>query len=193
MRISVPDEHALEPIGYVAQTYKPSLVQAAYQYSTATYVETGLTLREFEAARSRTAQINGCLLCQTWRTDRDTSAFLEAVGSGGRESVATRGGPAPDEAFYDAIADWDNATIFSERERIAIEYAEGLGLDPHAIAQNEEFWRRAKSVFSDEELGDLSYCLACWIGLGRITHALGIDGVCQIPSQTKDVGEQRAA
>lgn len=186
MRIHVPEKHALQPVSYVAQTYVPRLLEAAYGYSKATSEHTRLSLREFEAARSRTAQINGCLMCQSWRTDRDTTAFLRSLGGTG-ESVATRGGPAPDEAFYDAVLEWRTSPLFSDRERIAIEYAEGLGHDPHGIAESEDFWERAKAVYRDEELVDLSYCLACWIGLGRVTHALGIDGVCQIPSHVKKV------
>ncbi len=185
MRIQVPGEHALQPTAYVAQTYARDLVASAFAYSKATYEHSVLTLREFEAARARTAQINGCLLCQTWRSDRDTVAYLESLGGAG-ESIATRGGAAPEEAFYDAISDWREAPLFSERERIAIEYADGLGLDPHGIAENEDFWARAKAAFSDEELVDLSYCIACWMGLGRVAHALGIDGVCQIPSRAKE-------
>lgn len=185
MRIDVPDSFAMEPGAYVAKTHARQLVAAAFSYSKATYEHTLLSLREFEAARARTAQINGCLLCQTWRSDRDTTAYLESLGGSG-SSVATRGGPAPEEEFYEGIATWRDSLVFSERERIAIEYAEGLGLDPHGVAENDEFWTRARKVYSDEEIVDLSYCIACWMGLGRVAHALGIDGVCQIPSRKAD-------
>ncbi|EQB00039.1 alkylhydroperoxidase family enzyme [Sphingobium wenxiniae] len=185
MRVNVPAEHQLQPTAFVATHYAPDVVGPAFAYSKATYEHSRLSLREFEAARARTAQINGCLLCQTWRSDRDTAAYLESLGSKA-DSVATRGGPAPDELFYDSVAEWKTAPLFSERERIAIEYAEGLGLDPHGIAGNEDFWRRAKAVYSDEEIVDLSYCIACWMGLGRVAHALGIDGICQIPALARE-------
>jgi hypothetical protein len=35
-----------------------------------------------------------------------------------------------------------------------------------------------KAAFSDEEIVDLSYCIAGWMGLGRVGHALGTDRVC---------------
>ena len=63
--------------------------------------------------------------------------------------------------------------LYSARERIAIEYAEGMGTDPQGIAQDEDFWRRCKAAFSDREIVDLSFCIACWMGLGRIGHVLG--------------------
>jgi hypothetical protein len=50
-----------------------------------------------------------------------------------------------------------------------------MGENPHGIAQAEDFWVRLKAAFSDNEIVDLSYCLAAWIGLGRATHVLGMD------------------
>ena len=66
-----------------------------------------------------------------------------------------------------------------------MEYAEGLGQAPQLIAKDEDFWRRARAAFSDEDMVDLSYCIACWMGLGRVAHVLGIDSVCQIPALNK--------
>ncbi len=37
-----------------------------------------------------------------------------------------------------------------------------------------------KSAFSDDEIVDLSYCIAGWMGMGRVTHALGFDAVCAV-------------
>lgn len=184
MRLNIPMEAQSEPAAYVATNYARDIVADAFAFSKATYEHSRLSLREFEAARARTAQINGCLLCQTWRSDRDAGAYLAALG-GGSESVATRGGAAPDEQFYNAVAEWRTSPLFSVREAIAIEYAEGLGLNPHGIAENDDFWQRAKAVYTDDEIVDLSYCIACWMGLGRVAHALGIDGVCQIPALSK--------
>ncbi len=52
----------------------------------AVYEHTTLGLREFEAARLRIAQINGCLFCQDWRTERD--------------------GVKVEDGFADAVTDW---------------------------------------------------------------------------------------
>lgn len=179
MRINIPDEHQSQPIAYVKDNYAQGIMQAALEFSRATYQHTRLTLREFEGARVRTAQINGCELCQTFRSGRDAEEFLSSF-DGDASSIVTRGHVIPDEQYYDAVADWKVSPLFTDRERTAIEYAEGLGLDPQGIARNEDFWQRARSLFSDEELVDLSYCIASWIGNGRVSHALGIDGVCQI-------------
>jgi alkylhydroperoxidase family enzyme len=57
-----------------------------------------------------------------------------------------------------------------------------MGLDPQGLAQDEGFWARFKAAFSDDEIVDLSFCVAAWIGFGRVAHALGIDTVCAIPA-----------
>ena len=55
------------------------------------YDHSTLGLREFEAARLRIAQINGCLFCQDWRTERDGVKVEETFAGRGRRT----GGPAP--------------------------------------------------------------------------------------------------
>src|SRR3546814_15485811 len=91
MRIQVPADHQLQPTAYVASSYARGILAPAFAFSKATYEHSVLSLREFEAARARTAQINGCLLCQNWRSDRDTVAYLESLGGAGK-SIAPRGG-----------------------------------------------------------------------------------------------------
>jgi alkylhydroperoxidase family enzyme len=151
-------------------------------FSKVTYQNSRLSLREFEAARRRTAEINGCQVCIAWRSARDIPYLLRLAGAQSSESVATRATEvAPGDEFYQAVADWRTSPIFSPREKTAIEYAERLGTDPQGVARDEAFWARAKKLFSDDEIVDLSYCIACWMGLGRVTHALGLDGVCPMP------------
>ena len=56
-----------------------------------------LGLREFEAARLRIAQINGCLFCQDWRTERDgvkvEDTFAEAVDRVAHHAATSTTGP----------------------------------------------------------------------------------------------------
>jgi alkylhydroperoxidase family enzyme len=178
-RVHVPSEHQLSPMGYLG-TYAPEIVAAARGFSMATYAHSTLSLREFEAARMRTAQLNGCELCMNFRAERDLPGLFErnAVGAKG---VADNG-PSPDEALYAAVAEFRTAPGLSERERLAVEFAEGMGTDPDGLAQNEDFWSRCKARFTDAEIVDLAYCVAAWMGLGRVAHVLGADGVCAIPA-----------
>ncbi len=169
--------------GYTAQLtgYAREIQAAAKNFSLQIYQHTKLTLREYEGARARTAEINGCRRCQGWRTARDLPHYFEAFGIKPESTVAQRG-PAPDEAYYAAVSEWRTSPLYSPRERTAIEYAERMGTDPQGVAADDEFWGRAKALFSDEEIVDLSYCIAGWMGLGRVSHVLGVDiDVCSIP------------
>jgi alkylhydroperoxidase family enzyme len=181
MPIHIPEDQQGKPTNLLTG-HAPEIVAAGLNFSKTTYLRSKLSLREFEGARARTAEINGCRLCQAWRSARDLPGYFAAIGvSADGGSVADRG-PVPDEDFYRSVSRWRESPIYSERERVAIEYAERMGIDPKGLAGDEEFWTRMKATFSDEEIVDLSYCIACWMGLGRATHVLGIDGVCAIPS-----------
>lgn len=160
----------------------PEIGAVAAEFSRVTYTRSRLSLREFEAARMMTALINGCRICQNWRSAHDLPLHLKANYGDGRSDLLSAG-EAPDDAFYKAIPDWRNSTIFSAREGVAIEMAEGMGERPKEIARDEAFWRRAHQAFSDAELVDLGYCIACWMGLGRFTHIMGFDDVCNLPSR----------
>lgn len=179
MRIAVPDENV--PHSLIGVHYAPELGRAAMEFSRVSYVHSRLTLREFEAARIITALISGCRLCQNWRSAVDLPNYLPLLGDAESGSVADRG-PVPDEAFYRAIPDWRTSDLLSPRERVAVEFAERTGLEPKVLAEDEAFWARAKSLFSDAELVDLAYCVAVWTGLGRMTHVLGLDSACAVPT-----------
>jgi alkylhydroperoxidase family enzyme len=177
MRIDLPPEDMDAPFAHVAEHYAPEIVARAGDYGSAPYKFSKLTLREVEAARFRTAQINGCNTCIQFRGARDFPTMFENYGWNLESSVHGRGAP-PDAAFYENVENWRDWPGYSERERLAIRYAEGLGQDPHGIAQDEDFWSRAKAVFSDDEIVDLSYSIGAWMATGRVLHALGLDTVC---------------
>lgn len=177
MRIELPAEHQDRPFEHVGRHYAPQIVGAAGIYGTMPYQHSKLSLRELEGARYRTAQINGCNTCTAFRGARDFPGMFETFNGDIENSVYTRG-PAPDEDFYRNVENWKEFPGFSERERLAIRYAEGLGLNPHDIAVDEDFWSRAKAVFSDEEIVDMTYSIGAWMANGRALHALGLDMVC---------------
>lgn len=177
LRIEVPEAHQLDPYSYMAANYSPEMVAAGGAFARGTYTRSKLSLREFEAARVRTAQINGCLVCLNFRAARDVPAMLASMGADGARSVVD-GEAAPDEDFYAAIENWRSSTAFSQRERIAMEFAERFGTEPKLLAADEDFWSRARAVFSSDEIVDLAHCTASWVGLGRVAHVLGLDTVC---------------
>jgi alkylhydroperoxidase family enzyme len=163
-RVDVPEGE--DPTLHVWTTYAPPLTTAAATLSDAVYSKSSLSLREFEAARVRMAQINDCNICLNWRSARDVK---------GRAAEAD----TIDEAFYAHILDdlaWNG---FSERERLAAEFAEKYALDHTNM--DDDLWKRLHAVFSDDEIVDLGICVGSWLAYGRFNRVFDIDGVCRIP------------
>lgn len=177
IRIAIPDAAPDGPHAFAQRAHAPAIMAAAGAFSAAVYRCSVLSLREFEAARLRIAQINGCLMCQQFRTARDAANMLAGTGARPARHVGDNG-PAPDEAFVAAIPDWRTSGIFSDRERLAIEFAERFAEEPKVLAADEDFWARMHAGFSDTDIVDLAHCVAAWTGLGRVAHVLGFDSVC---------------
>ena len=157
MLVDVPE--GKDPITYTWGELVPHIGPAAARFSAAVYAHSTLGLREFEAARLRIAQINGCLFCLDWRTDRD--------------------GVKVEDDFPDAVTNWRTTEAFDERTRLAAEYAERYALDHHNL--DEEFWTRMSEHYSQREIVELTMSLGAWLAFGRLNHVLGIDAVCVLP------------
>lgn len=177
-QLDVPEDQMLDALSYAARTYAPEVGSAAVAYAKAVYQSSCLPLRVLEAARYRTALINGCTICRSMRAARDINGYLESVGGDASQSIVARGGAAPDEAFYAAVEDWRHATLFTAREQLAIEFAEQMGETPKSLATDDAFWTRMHAAFSQAEIMDLTLCIGAWMALGRTVHVLGLDAVC---------------
>ena len=158
MNVDIPE--GKHPIEHVWGDMVPGIGMAAANFSLSVYAHTTLGLREFEAARLRVAQINGCVFCLDWRTERE--------------------GEKVEEEFSEAVTDWRTTDRFDERTRLAAEYAERYALDHHGL--DEGFWTRMKTHYSDKEIVEMSMCLGSWLAFGRLNHVLGLDAECVLPS-----------
>jgi alkylhydroperoxidase family enzyme len=107
------------------------------------YAHTTLALCEFEATRLRIAQINGCVFCLDWRTEKD--------------------GQKVEEEFADAVTQWGTTDAFDDRTRLAAEYAERYALDHHGL--DDEFWSRMTAHYSQLEIVELSMSIGAWLAL----------------------------
>ncbi|WP_236790667.1 carboxymuconolactone decarboxylase family protein [Amycolatopsis sp. GM8] len=157
MIVDIPD--GKDPMRYVWGEVVPGIGVAAANFSGAVNAHTTLGLREFEAARLRIAQINGCVYCLDVRTERD--------------------GQKVEEEFADAVSEWRTTDAFDERTRLAAEYAERYALDHHGL--DEEFWARMTAGYSQREIVELSMSIGSWLAFGRLNHVLGIDALCVLP------------
>jgi alkylhydroperoxidase family enzyme len=116
-------------------------------------------VRERELARMRIAEINDCAICRQWR---------KTTGSA---DVMT-------EADYANVSDWRTFAGYSEREQLAIEYAERFALDHTNL--DDDFFTRLRAAYTDAEVLDLTVCIGAWIALGRTMSVLRIDSSCRI-------------
>jgi alkylhydroperoxidase family enzyme len=159
VNIDVPEGR--NPIEYVWGEMVPGIGPAAADLSLAVYARTTLGLREFEAARLRIAQINGCLFCLDWRTDRE--------------------GQRVEDSFADAVTRWRTTDAFDDRTRLAAEYAERYALDHHGL--DDAFWARMTAHYSQREIVELSMSIGSWLAFGRLNRVLGLDTACALPGR----------
>jgi alkylhydroperoxidase family enzyme len=140
---------------------RPEMGIGAGSLSHAIYEQSIVPIRERELARMRIARINGCAICQQWRS---------TPGAAGMVS----------EDEYAQVDAWRTTLLYSERERLAIEYAERFALDHHTL--DDAFYGRMRDAgFTDPEILDLTVCIGGWLALGRTLHVLGIDESCRLP------------
>jgi alkylhydroperoxidase family enzyme len=70
-------------------------------------------------------------------------------------------------------------SIFSEREKVALEFAELMALDHKSIG--DDFFRRMRAEFSDAEVVELGMAIGQYIGFGRLLMVLDLERpVCEI-------------
>jgi alkylhydroperoxidase family enzyme len=83
-----------------------------------------------------------------------------------------------DDDLYVHVAEWRTWPGYTDRERLAIEYAERFAVDHDGI--DDAFFARLRARFADDEILDLSICLSTFLGLGRLLKVLGIDERCDV-------------
>ncbi|HZE17821.1 MAG TPA: hypothetical protein VE197_20155, partial [Mycobacterium sp.] len=94
---------------------------------------------------------------------------------GGRRAPSALGaGIAPE--LYDNVASYAIYPRHTPRQRLAIEYAERFATDHASI--DDAFFARLRQLFTDEEILDLTLCVAVFLGLGRSLTVLGVDQSC---------------
>jgi AhpD family alkylhydroperoxidase len=150
-RIDVPDG----PGGEAAMiwTLRPEMAGMVDKMITTAYQRSILPADERELARMRIAQLNDCSACATFRAPSVVAAGVA-------------------EELYEHLDDYRDDPRYSERQRLAIEYAERFATDHRGI--DDAFFDRLRAKFTDAEVLDLTLCCAVFVGLGRTLEVLGI-------------------
>jgi alkylhydroperoxidase family enzyme len=151
-RITIPDGPGGDPVQ--VWTLRPEMGKAVGAIIDAAYNRSRLPAREREAARMRIAELNDCTICHDFRAAR-----FQAEG-------------ATDD-LYSGVSQYRDDDRYTGREKLAIEYAERFALDHRSC--DDAFFGRLRARFSDDEVLDLTICLAAFLGLGRLLNVLGIE------------------
>jgi alkylhydroperoxidase family enzyme len=150
-RINFPDAGLGEHVDWMV--CRPEIATGMGALSNAVYNHSTLPTSEREAARYTIALINDCQVCRATRAKRGADEGIE-------------------EGFYGEVPAWRTSTVLTERERRAAEFAERFALDHQAM--DDEFWARIRSVFTDEEIADLTMSCGAWLGMGRAMAVVGV-------------------
>jgi AhpD family alkylhydroperoxidase len=150
-RIDIPEG----PGGEAAMvwTLRPEMAGMVGKMITTAYQASKLPAAEREVARMRIAQLNACGACATFRAPSVVEAGVT-------------------EDMYAHLDEWHDSPGYSDRQRLAIEYAERFAADHQGI--DDELFDRLRAHFADDEILDLTLCLAVYLGLGRTLEVLQI-------------------
>ena len=96
----------------------------------------------------RISQINGCAFCVDHHS-------MEARSAG--ES----------QQRLDSLVVWDESPFFTDRERVALDWAESVTLCAESGVP-DEVYLEARNIFSEQELVDLTYLIINMNSLNRI-------------------------
>jgi len=156
-RIDVPDG----PGGDAAMvwTLRPQMAGMVDRMINTAYQRSELPAAEREMARMRIAQLNACDACATFRAPSVVAAGVS-------------------EELYGHLDEWRTFGGYTERQRLAIEYAERFATDHRGL--DDAFFARVRAEFADDEILDLTLCCAVFLGLGRTLEVLGISDACAL-------------
>ena len=140
---------------------RPRMAAAVGGLADAVYNHSGLPLRIREIARMRIAEDNECQVCRHTR-----EAHGEDEGA--------------DEEFYTHVLEWRSWPGYSERERLAAEFAERFAQDHRGLREDEDFWSRFRAHFDDGETLALGISCSMWLGNGRLMRVLDVAQACTL-------------
>lgn len=156
-RIVVPEGDELSTWLYLA----PEMGIALGGLSDAVYNRSNLPLRVREIARYTIALNTGCEVC---RNARDALGPADGI----------------DDEFYANAPEWRTYDGYSEREKLAAEFAERFAVGHMELADDTDFFNRLRGAFKDEEVVELGVSLALWLGSGRLMKVLDVGQSCQL-------------
>jgi len=85
------------------------------------------------------------------------------------------------EAKVRALPDWRDSSLFSEPERVALEYAERMTITGRKV--DDDLFGRLKRHYTENQIVELSAAIALENFRSKLNPALGVEaqGFCLIP------------
>ena len=139
----------------------PELGTAMAGFSSAVYNRGRLPMRVREIARTVIAHDNECTVCLNTRDADGPSAGV-------------------DEDLYTRALQWRDWPGFTEQERVAGEFAHRFATGHTDLRDDDAFWAKCRSQFSDELIAELAMSCAMWLGMGRMLRTLDIGQACTL-------------
>jgi alkylhydroperoxidase family enzyme len=133
--------------------HHPQFIQEYFAFRDP-YLKNGVVdSRIKELARLKIARLNGCQTCSLARYESATRQGLDEA------CIAQLDLPVEEQTF-------------SERERLAVEFAERMATDHFGI--DDTFVDQLKTNFTPSEILELGFMIGQFIGFGRLLVALGL-------------------
>jgi AhpD family alkylhydroperoxidase len=127
----------------------PEAYKQLYALETAT-IHGSIDKNLRDLIKIRISQMNGCIFCADMH-------IKEARTHGERELRIHH------------LPFWRESTLFTQKEKVALEWAERLTQIPHSGVEDSEF-QKASEYFSEKELADLTFI----VGTINIWNRLGV-------------------
>jgi AhpD family alkylhydroperoxidase len=157
-RIALPDGD--QPDVVKALMLRPALAKGVGAMNEAVFAST-LDWRLHEVLRMRIAVINGCQTCLTWRTP-------EAIDAGVTEELLA------------GVASWRTSELYTESERVALEFTELFCGD--SVGISDELIATLEAHFDAGQIVDMTLVIGKYLSQGRFMQVLGLDAACVVPT-----------
>lgn len=128
-------------------------------------------------------------LCRVKIAFEHTCGYCSTVRSEAAKNIGLT------EEKIQEVWDYENSTILSKREKLALRFADHLKHDI-SKADNDEFYAELYSEFSDSEIIELGMWCAENVGAGSFVRTLDIiawDQACELNPLTRQNSEKRVA
>lgn len=147
-----------------AVAHRPDIVKAFGAFYWTLQMEGQLDRKLVELVRLAIAQINQCKNCLG-------SRYQDSIDQGLTEEMVA------------ALPSAETSPLFSDREKAAIAFGQKMAADHYGVG-DEEF-ARLHRFFSEEEIVELGFDVAQFIGIGRLFAVLdATNTVCAIPMRS---------